>query len=251
MKTAGKIALGVFAGVVGISAVVYEMPRSKSASLNATLSSVTSKVSIVTTCWYETNAVMETALKSLHNQNVILARPSQFEFITIGCDHVDMILASKYSNRTACVNGKLTARDTGIRMASGDIIVAVDCDCKFPPNFINLLIDPFKNPDVIAVQGLTDHGSPLIEIVGQLPLRRWYQQRISGRASAFRRSAYFALGGFDLSINQKDMDAMVNEEEVGFRQKLQSLGKVVDSNAVSYHLVSMDRNQNRGLHVKN
>jgi len=248
MKTAGKIALGIFAGVVTISAGSYLLARKQVFNQSAKLTSVQDKVSVISPCWYETNSTMAATLQSLHNQNIVLARPSQFEFITVGCTEVDMKLAAQYSDKTACVNGKLNARVEGIRMASGSIIVSVDCDTYYPVNWLNMVLAPFENPKVVAVQSVTDHGMPLSEAVFQLPIQGFYSMRLSGRGSAFRKQAFYDSGGWNLNIDQKNMDQMVLEEELNFKRKMQRLGIVSTVNAPNYHLVTGAKTG--GLHVK-
>ena len=249
MKTAGKIALGVFAGVVGISAMSYALARHQVFNQNAKLISPPGKVTIIMAAWYETNEVLLPSLSSLKNQNLVQAYPSSFEFLVVGCDGVDMSLVKYFSDVTTCAaNGKLNARDKGIKLAKGDIIVAVDADTYYPPNWLNMLLAPMSNPKVVAVQSITDHGMPLNEVVFQPYFQGFYIMRLSGRGSAFRKSAYFASGGFNLSINQRNMDQMVREEELNFKERLGRFGIVSYVNAPVFHLSTGAKTG--GLHVK-
>jgi hypothetical protein len=52
-------------------------------------------------------------------------------------------------------------------------------------------------------------------------------KRLYGRNSAFRREVYFLAGGFDLDVDQFDLNSIINEEEFNFARRLSEFGKYV------------------------
>ena len=185
-------------------------------------------VSVVVACWHENQSVMEQSLQSIRASNIFQAYPESIHLVVIGCEDVDMTIAQEYADVTDCRSGKLSARNLGVELATGDIIVSLDCDVLVPPNWVNMIIQPFKDPNVVAVQTTSiQDGMPMLATINRLGTDFFNIDKILGRGSAFRKSAFLAIGGFNESINQKDIVQMLAEEEYGFRQKLESLGKVV------------------------
>jgi len=169
------------------------------------------------------------ALTSLAGQNVRVAHPERFELIVVDSRSADRTaeIAGRYADRVyTAPRGKLTARDLGVKAAKGEVVVAVDADTYYPPNFLNLLLRHFQRPEVVAVAGARTYPS--------YPHRyfsAWSNLlgicRLNGQSSAFRRDAYFKTGGFNLAVNQFYGPNIQQEEEFNFYAKLSRFGKVV------------------------
>jgi len=96
-------------------------------------------------------------------------------------------------------------------------------------------------------------------IEGSAPLRElffglWkhvvYSNKMLGRGSAYRKWAYFSAGGFNLDVDRLyletgDIYLLVQEEEIGFKKRLEKIGRVVYVNAPVIHMGSPS---DRGLH---
>ncbi|MBN3876236.1 MULTISPECIES: glycosyltransferase [unclassified Nostoc] len=63
------------------------------------------------------------------------------------------------------IQSSYAARNTGIRSATGEIIVFTDADCCPQPQWLDTLIQPFVNPEVVIVAGeiLALPGTTLLE----------------------------------------------------------------------------------------
>lgn len=176
---------------------------------------------------------IEETLESLSNQmrswtcddiSIILVDSGSTDgTVRIAAEYVDEILAVD--------RGKLTARDQAIRRdEDAEIIVSVDADSSYPPHWLGHLLAPFEQPEVVGVS-----APKLSRDLLYKPLRAWWNllvEPFSGHApapnSAFRRSAYLACGGFDLSVDQYDRDGALNrEEEYRFPRRLATVGAVV------------------------
>jgi len=197
-------------------------------------------VSIVVPAWHEPDELLEVSLSSLRSQTVVRRYPELFSFVFVGCEGVNLSIPLKYGFRILCSpRGKLRARHLGICNAEGDIIVAVDADTYYPPNWLNLILKPFHDLSVVATTSTTWQGP--LEVLVALPKFTVYSNKMSGRGSAFYKWAYFAVGGFDLSVDDKyletrDTNILVEEEEVGFKRRLEKVGKVVLVDAPVIHL---------------
>ncbi|MGL5139699.1 MAG: glycosyltransferase family 2 protein [Beijerinckiaceae bacterium] len=108
--------------------------------------------------------------------------------------------------------GKSSALNLGMRLASGDIVVVIDCDCAFERDAIEEILRPFVDLQDGAVGGSVlvrngeksitaslqaieymvaiQLGKTALDAVGQLSI-------ISGAFGAFRRDAFIKVGMMD------------------------------------------------------
>jgi hypothetical protein len=178
---------------------------------------------IVVCAYNEPEERKQQSLQSIIEQNIIEAYPDKFELVV------------------AQQKGKLAARDKAIREANGDVIVSFDADTFYGPNHLNMLLEPFEKPDVIAVDAPTLYRFPLLDILFAIPLKIGYNNKMSGRNSAFTKQAYLDTGGFDLSVNQDSLKQVYQEEELLFRKKLDQLpGEIALVDAPCIHLAGLE-----------
>ncbi|MEM2925803.1 MAG: glycosyltransferase family 2 protein [Methanocellales archaeon] len=191
---------------------------------------------------YNEEALIENCLRSIRAQNILAKYPDYFEVIVVDSYSSDATVekAKRYVDRIIFApRGKLNARDLGIRNANGEIIVSVDADVFAPVNWLNLLLRHFRCPrdncrwsSVVAVSGPTIGEYGALDslylwrflLYGNSPLQL---KRLYGRNSAFRREAYFLANGFNLEVDQFDLNSIINEEEFNFARRLSELGKYV------------------------
>lgn len=193
-------------------------------------------VSIIIPAWREPKEFLLTATMSLRNQNIVKAFPDMFEFILVdGIDYLDEV-RHLYDKVLHAPPGKLNARNVATKEAKGCIIVSVDADTYYPPNWLNLMLEPYHHdPNVVATTStkyfeFIDYATALLK-----PF--FHGNRVSGRASTFKKWAFKALGGFRIAgIDQRNAEQMVLEEEIMFKRRLEQLGKVVFVNAPVIHL---------------
>ena len=209
-------------------------------------------VSIIVPAFNEERYIKKT-LSSIRGQSIIEEYPKFFELIVVDNGSTDntVDIAKRYADKVIIENrkGKLTARNTGIRESSRNIIVAADADIYFPCFWLNTLLEPFNNienpynTNIAGVSGSIYNpnipGIPtfVYNIAHFIDKTIVYPNNMSGANSAFWKHHYYELGGFNENINQLNAEEMHQEEERDFGTKLTQLGKVVFKlNAKCVHL---------------
>lgn len=188
---------------------------------------------------------LDKTLESLFDQDLLLKNPDDV-WVTLadsGSTDGTLDIARKYDVKVLDVpRGKLTARDAATRASKAEVIVALDADTVYYKDFLSTLTRHFEDPKVVAVGAGRYMRSTIgqwTEDMGAFLNAMGIWNRLCGGSCAYRKDAYVAIGGFDLSINQKNFYHMVWEEEVRFGHRLSRLGKVVwEPNAIA---VTSDR----------
>ena len=195
------------------------------------------KVSILMPAYNEEQFI-EQAASSIRLQNIVLEYPEMFEFIVIDNGSTDrtMELALPFADKVVqSPRGKLSARNYGMNMANGNIIVAVDADIFYPFGWLNTLLKPFSQDEkIVGVSGtILDYnfpGLPIVLFSLKTSINRvLYNNQMLGGNCAYLKDAFYEVTngyGFNENINQFDVFEMIEEEEKGFGKKLSMLGKV-------------------------
>ncbi len=137
--------------------------------------------------------------------------------------------------------GAGAARNSGIRQAQGEIICFTDADCAPTPDWLEQMLVPFSNPEIIGCKGrYATRQKKLTARFVQTEYEDKYdllsQQThidfIDTYAAAYRRQALLNYGGFDERIH------FVEDQELSFRLAAHGCAMVFQSEAVVYHLHS-------------
>jgi len=178
-------------------------------------------------------------LQTLTSQQLYKTNRNNIELVLVDSYSTDKTveLAQPYVDKILFVGkGKLTARREAIEQSLSDIIVSVDSGDLYHPCFLNYLIQPFSDPSVVAVIGseIALPNAPVYVSIAMI-WSNYVWARAFGCGMAMRRHSFLDVGCFDESIDQTDVNAMVEEEERNLYKKLSSVGRVVRAyNAVIY-----------------
>ena len=184
------------------------------------------KVSIVVPV-YQEEAGIEEFLRRFDRQT--LPR-SEFEIIAVdgGSEDRTRDIASRYADRVIVQRAKGIggARNDGVAEARADIIATTDADCRVPEDWLERIVRHFEDPRVVAVCGPDGplEGSwkartifffvrSIIRIAALAGL-----YGTGGTNSAFRKEAFWALGGYRTLPHSDDID-------LGFR--LRGRGRII------------------------
>jgi len=173
-------------------------------------------------------ANIEKTLRSILDQTVVKANRGDFEIVVIDSDSTDRTveIADRYADLIVLApKGLLTARTLGTQYASGAIIMNVNADAYYPPEYAGIMLSHFDDPNVVAVGGSYTYPGP-VALVTKMFNDSHPKPWMPGLSNAYRKSAFEAIGGFDMSIDQTKYMRMVWAEENDFAQRLARVGKV-------------------------
>jgi glucosyl-dolichyl phosphate glucuronosyltransferase len=154
--------------------------------------------------------------------------------------------------------GLSDARNTGIRIARGDVVAFLDDDAAAAPDWAEHLLDAYRDADVIGVGGWVrpDWRAPrpawlpeeFLWVLGcsytGLPSCRASVRNPIGANMSFRRAVFEDVGGFDTGTGRVGADAAGCEEtEFSIRACQGTPGAriVLEPAAVCHHAVPADR----------
>jgi cellulose synthase/poly-beta-1,6-N-acetylglucosamine synthase-like glycosyltransferase/peptidoglycan/xylan/chitin deacetylase (PgdA/CDA1 family) len=127
--------------------------------------------------------------------------------------------------------GKARALNTGIALATDDLLVMVDADTVLAPDAVHQLVQPFADPGVGAVAGNVKVGNRrsllgkwqhIEYVIGFNLDRRLYDTfgcipTIPGALGAFRRKALEDAGGLSTGTLAEDTDLTLAIQQAGWR----------------------------------
>ena len=118
--------------------------------------------------------------------------------------------------------GPAAARNRGAEMARGELLLFTDADCAPAPDWMERLISPFSDPEVVGAKGVywTRQRSLVARFV-QLEYERKYARMerekqidfVDTYSAAYRRDVFLANGGFETLFTTSS----VEDQELSFR----------------------------------
>jgi len=194
-----------------------------------------SKISVLVVGHNEESAITR-CVRSLRAQSlrtfeiILISDGSSDRMSKVAAALVARGLADKaFSTDLRC--GKSAGVNLAVRLASGDILVNVDCDCSYDRFAIENIVAPFADPRVGAVSGdiLPRNGGrtltssfQVIEYLVTISLGKRIAEMFglvvcaSGAFGAFRRSALASVGGLDVGGGE-DLDVTVRLRAKGWK----------------------------------
>ncbi len=137
-------------------------------------------------------------------------------------------------------SGAATARNRGASAARGEILLFTDADCEPQSDWIEKMLAPFADPNVIGAKGVyrtREHGMTARFV--QLEYEEKYERMrradqidfIDTYSAAYRRQVFLSNGGFDESFPT----ASVEDQEFSFRLARRGCRMVFVPNAIVFH----------------
>jgi glycosyltransferase involved in cell wall biosynthesis len=137
-------------------------------------------------------------------------------------------------------SGPAAARNRGVEVSRGDIVLFTDADCAPDPDWVETMLAPFKDPQVVASKGTyrSEQRSWTARFVQkeyegryEIMRRRETIDFVDTYAAAYRRDALLDVGGFDESFPV----ASVEDQELSFRIARRGARMVFAPGAVVRH----------------
>jgi len=147
-------------------------------------------------------------VQALQRQSVARAK---YEIIVVddgSTDKTASVARAAGADRVLIIphGGPATARNAGIAAARGEITLFTDADCEPPPTWVEKMVAPFANAEVIGAKGsYRTRQRALIARLVQLEYEVRYERMshlaridfIDTYAAAYRRNVLQSAGGFD------------------------------------------------------
>jgi len=144
-------------------------------------------------------------------------------------------------------SGPASARNAGVKEASGDIILFIDADVVARQETLRRVATTFQdNPDVAAVFGSYDDSPSAPDFLSQYRnlLHHYVHQRSGREAKTFwagcgavRRDIFLELGGFDSARFEKPS---IEDIELGYRMTEKGYKIILDKELQVKHLKEWD-----------
>jgi glycosyltransferase involved in cell wall biosynthesis len=185
--------------------------------------------------------VLKTCLESLSNQTV---SAEKYEVIVVddgSADETKEVVAkypAKYiyqQNR-----GPAVARNNGVRQAEGEIVLFTDADCEPQPNWVEEMIKPISDLQVIGLKGAyKTRQKELIARLVQIEYEHKYERMkkfkyidfIDTYSAGYLKDIFLKYNGFD----ERYPKASVEDQEFSFRLSRDGYKMVFNPEAVVYH----------------
>ena len=170
---------------------------------------------------YNEERNIEKSLKQFNNQTI---GRDNFEVIVVDGDSKDKTreIAEKYADKVIIQKSKGVggARNDGVAIAKYDLIATTDADTIVPDNWLEMIVNNFKNQNVIAVCGADGPIEKNIKAGITFFFVRNFIRLCSvfglyclgGTNSAFRKDKFLKIGGYRNLPHSDDVD-------LGFRMK--------------------------------
>ncbi|NWF51627.1 MAG: glycosyltransferase [Nitrospirae bacterium] len=136
--------------------------------------------------------------------------------------------------------GPASARNNGAIQAEGNIILFTDADCEPQPNWIEEMIKPFNNPEVIGVKGAyKTRQKELIARLVQVEYEHKYERMkkfkyidfIDTYSAGYLKNIFLKYNGFD----ERYPKASVEDQEFSFRLSQDGHKMVFNPDAIVFH----------------
>lgn len=137
--------------------------------------------------------------------------------------------------------GPAAARNHGVNVARGDIVLFIDADCSAAPNWIEEMTKPFNDPTIIGVKGTyKTTQKALIARFVQIEYEEKYERMkkypyidfIDTYSAGFRKNVFQKYGGYNTSFPT----ATVEDQEFSFRLAKDGHKMLFQPDAFVYHL---------------
>lgn len=188
---------------------------------------ITSPIASIIVPAYNAADTLPNCLDSLLNQTTTVP----YEIIVVNDDSADstLTIVQTYANQHENIRvvsegrlGKSGTRNRGAQMARAKIILFTDSDCVPALDWIETMLKPFADPDVIGIKGTyrCEQRHPVARFV-QLEHEEKYEQMahyetidfIDTYCAGYRRDVFLAAGGFDMQLTF----SYVEDQELSFR----------------------------------
>lgn len=189
---------------------------------------------------YNREKELAECLDALTNQN---RRPDEIIVVDDGSTDGTKNIAEAYSLVTILSQknaGPAKARNAGAKKAKSDIVLFLDSDCVAEKNWLEEMLKPFDEKNVVGVQGAyKTKQTSLAARFDQLDIEYRYERMkkskrldwIGSYSAAYRRDIFLQEGGFDETFPK----ASGEDAEFSYRLSEKGMKLVFNPRAIVFH----------------
>lgn len=190
---------------------------------------------------YNSEKTISLCLDALLNQNF----QEKYEIIIVDDGSIDrsIDIIKRYKKIRLIKQkhkGPAAARNLGAKRSNGNILLFTDADCQPSINWIKEMVKPFKNPNIVGVQGrYKTKQKDMIARFVQFEIEDRYEKMakyryidfIGSYSAGYRKDVFIKEGGFDETF------PIASGEDTDFSFRLSKKGykMVFNPKAIVYH----------------
>lgn len=190
---------------------------------------------------FNSGRTLDFCLEALERQGLGRER---FEIIVVDDGSTDntAALAQQYEIRYVFQenHGPASARNAGVAVASGEIVLFTDADCMPCPDWVQEMVCPFSDSGIVAVKGrYRTRQTQWMARFAQMEFEDRYDMlqkhdtidMIDTYSAAFRKDVFLRTGGFDTSFPKANGE----DAELSYRLASDGCKMVFNPKAVVFH----------------
>ena len=204
-------------------------------------------------CTYNRYELLHNCLT--HLEGLTHSHSKNFEIIVVdntsSKDRQDLSWLRNFANTKLVVEertGLSVARNTGIRLATGSILIFIDDDVEAHPDWLDQLAIAFKgNPSAQLI------GGKVVAKYSSMPRPLWMSAKceallscvttelLVGANSAYRRDVFDSYGLFRTNLGRKGEATLLSNEESELNARIPNSAKYYCGRAVVSHVIPPSR----------
>lgn len=201
------------------------------------------KISVVIPARNASDIIGECLLLLLNQSKLVYKRDYEIILVDDGSEDNTVEVSNKYGIQVISQKhaGPSAARNNGVKVSRGDIIVFTDADCIASPDWLFQLTQPLiSNNEIIGVKGAyrTNENGVIPRFVQQefeYKYQRMKNQKlidfIDTYSAAYRKNIFMENGGFDEIFPVPS----VEDQELSYRLARKGYHMVFQPSAIVYH----------------
>jgi cellulose synthase/poly-beta-1,6-N-acetylglucosamine synthase-like glycosyltransferase len=215
-----------YIGAATAASVALEKGSTKERNIELNTNGVRIEVHVPT---LNEEGYIEDTLETLSKQELVMDGDVDLAIVDSKSDDKTVELSEPYVDEVYVTDrGKLTAMNQAANKSNANIIAYADAGDIYPKGWLNNLLSPFEDGDVVGSYGPSFSNGLLTKVPWALQtVPQLFGVLMQGRNSAVRTFAHEEIGGFDESVDQNNIHKTWVEEEFKYPKRLSNVGEVV------------------------
>lgn len=215
-----------YIGAATAASVALEKSSTKEQNIELDTNGIKIEVQVPT---LNEEGYIQNTLETISKQKLVENGDVDLTIVDSKSDDKTVELSDPYVDKVYTTDrGKLTAMNQAVEKSNASIIAYADAGDIYPKGWLNGLLSPFEDEEVVGSYGPSFSSGLLTKVpwaVQTIP--QLFGVLMQGRNSAVRTFAHEEIGGFDESVDQNNINSTWIEEEFKYPKRLSKIGEVV------------------------